>query len=157
MHDYLMWDGNWVWSLPLIVVNVVLHVIGLGFINAKVVQSLTLFKDSRNYLWIFAVVMGVTTLLITALHGLEAGIWAAAYRFLDALPDIHSAMLYSLNAFTSYGHTDITLDVHWQLLGAIEALNGVLLLGLTTAFLYGLIQRVWPVENRVFRRAHNTQ
>jgi hypothetical protein len=148
MHDYLMWDGNWAWALPLIVANVILHVIGLGFINERVVRAMTLFKDSRNYLWIFAVVMGVTTLLITALHGFEAGIWAAAYRLLDALPDNHSAMLYSLNAFTSYGHTDISLDVHWQLMGALEALNGMLLLGLTTAFLYGLTQRVWPVETR---------
>ena len=63
-------------------------------------------------------------------------------------------MLYSLNAFTSYGHTDISLEVNWQLLGALEALNGMLLLGLTTAFLYGMIQRVWPVENR---RLHQHQ
>jgi hypothetical protein len=30
-------------------------------------------------------------------------------------------------------------------------LNGMLLFGLTTAFLYGIIQRVWPVENRTLR------
>ena len=33
-------------------------------------------------------------------------------------------------------------------MGALEALNGVILIGLTTALLYGLIQRVWPVENQ---------
>jgi hypothetical protein len=33
-------------------------------------------------------------------------------------------------------------------MGALEALNGMLLFGLTTAFLYGLIQRVWPVALR---------
>lgn len=153
MNDYLTWDGHWAWGLPLVVANVIVHVIGLGFINAKVVQSLTFFKDSRNYFWIFVSVMGVTTLLITILHGIEATTWAVAYRMLGALPDPHSAMLYSLNAFTSYGHTDISLEVSWQLLGAIEALNGMLLLGLTTAFLYGLIQRVWPVEVRRLNHA----
>ncbi|MGA7873458.1 MAG: hypothetical protein WCA22_21430 [Candidatus Binatus sp.] len=35
----------------------------------------------------FAVVMGVTALLATLLHGIEGVIWAAAYRFLGALPD----------------------------------------------------------------------
>jgi hypothetical protein len=55
-------------------------------------------------------------------------------------------MLYSLNAFTAYGHTELALAPHWRLMGALEALNGVLLFGLTTAFLYGHFRRVWPVE-----------
>jgi len=51
-------------------------------------------------------------------------------------------MLYSLNAMTSYGHTNLTLDDHWHLLGAMEALNGWLLFGLSTAFLFAVIERV---------------
>jgi hypothetical protein len=38
------------------------------------------------------------------------------------------------------------LAPHWRLMGAIEALNGMLLLGLTTAFLYGHARLVWPAE-----------
>jgi len=55
----------------------------------------------------FAVVMGGTALLATLLHGIEAGIWAASYRFLGALPDNRSAMLYSLSAMTTYGHASL--------------------------------------------------
>ena len=51
--------------------------------------------------------------------------------------------LYSLSAMTSYGHANLDLEEHWQLLGALEALNGMLLFGLTTAFLFGVIQRAW--------------
>jgi hypothetical protein len=148
MNEALVWSGDWAWSLPLIVVNVVLHVLGLGFINANVLRVFALVKDGRNFLTIFCVVMGVTVLLATVLHGLEATIWALAYRLLGAVPDDKSAMLYSLEAITSYGHNNLYLAAHWQLMGALEALNGMLLLGLTTAFLYGLIQRVWPVEDR---------
>jgi len=43
----------------------------------------------------------------------------------------------------SYGHTNLALEDHWQLMGAMEALNGALLFGLSTAFLFGVIQRVW--------------
>jgi hypothetical protein len=92
--------------------------------------------------------MGVTTLLATGLLALEAGIWAGAYRILGAMPDNHSAMLYSLSAITSYGHAEVFLAKHWRLMGALEALNGMLLFGLTTAFLYGHIQRVWPAEHK---------
>ena len=48
-------------------------------------------------------------------------------------------MLYSLGAMTTYGHATIYLDPHWQMLGALEALNGAILIGLTTAFLYSMI------------------
>ena len=61
-------------------------------------------------------------------------------------------MLYSLSAITSYGHTNLVLAAHWQLMGALEALNGMILFGLTTALLYGMIQRVWPVERRTRQR-----
>ena len=34
----------------------------------------------------------------------------------------------------------------WQLMGALEAVNGMLLFGLTTAFLFAIIQKVWRWE-----------
>jgi len=73
-------------------------------------------------------------------------IWALAYGLLGAIPSYRLAVLYSLNAMTSYGHTNLVLDDHWRLLGALEALNGWLLFGLTTAFLFGVIDKVWSVE-----------
>ena len=47
---------------------------------------------------------------------------------------------------TTYGHEDLYLSPHWRLMGALEALNGMLLFGLTTAFLYGMIQKVSPIH-----------
>jgi len=148
MNDAASWDGNWAWSLPLIVVNVIIHVIGLGFINVQLYRVLTVAQQHRYFVYLFALVMGITAILATILHGIEAGIWALAYRLLGALPDNKSALLYSLSAITTYGHSEIYLDIHWRLMGALEALNGVILLGLTTAFMYGMIQRAWPIERR---------
>ena len=51
-------------------------------------------------------------------------------------------MLYSLNAMTSYGHENVNLAQHWQMMGALEALDGWILFGLTTAFLFTVMQRV---------------
>jgi hypothetical protein len=44
---------------------------------------------------------------------------------------------------TTYGHANLFLEDRWALLGAIKALNGMLLFGLTTAFLFAIIQHVW--------------
>ena len=87
------WSGNWSWSLPLIVLNVVIHVIGLGLINQSVVRVLSGAMERRRFLAKFAVVMGVTALSASVLHGIEAATWAAAYRFLGALSDTKFAML----------------------------------------------------------------
>ena len=57
-------------------------------------------------------------------------------------------MLYSLNAITSYGHASVSLENQWELLGALEALNGWLLFGLTTAFLFAMIVKVWSLGNK---------
>jgi hypothetical protein len=97
---------------------------------------------------VFAIVMGGVVLLITLLHGLEAIIWALAYSLLGALPDTPSAVLYSLGAMTTYGGSGFDLKQHWRLMGALEALNGMLLFGLTTAFLFAMIGKIWPLGAR---------
>jgi hypothetical protein len=57
-------------------------------------------------------------------------------------------MLYSLSAMTTYGHANLYLKDHWRLMGALEALNGMLLFGLTTAFLFAMIQTIWPLGSK---------
>jgi hypothetical protein len=136
------WRGDWVWGVPLIVLTVVFHVTGLGLIDRWVHRVTTGTIVHRHPIPTFMLVMAVVTLLATVMHAVEAGIWCMAYRVLSALPDNKTAVLYSLNAITSYGHDNINLEGRWRLLGAIEALNGWLLFGLTTAFLFGMIVRV---------------
>jgi hypothetical protein len=142
------WSASWAWSLPLIALTVVIHVLGLGLINRKITRVTSRAEERRYPTGAFAVIMGATTLCATILHGLEASIWAFAYRVLGALPDQRSAMLYSLNAITSYGHDNISLQGHWQLMGAMEALNGWLLFGLTTAFLFAMIEKVGSLRGK---------
>jgi hypothetical protein len=146
------WTGDWAWSLPLIVLTVVIHVCGLAVIGESVVKVLGESVDRRRFMIKFAIVMAVTSLLATILHGIEGAIWAAAYWFLAALPDARTAMLYSISAMTSYGHAALFLKDRWQMMGALEALNGMLLFGLTTAFLFAMIQRVWPIGSRDHHR-----
>ena len=143
-----IWSNNWAWALPLIVLTVILHVVVLGVINTRVVAELKKYRDRRRFMLRFVIVMGITTFLATLLHAGEAAIWAGAYHELGALPSMREALLYSLSALTTYGHAELYLARHWQLMGALEALNGLLLFGLTTAFLYAHVQRVWPVEAR---------
>jgi hypothetical protein len=84
--------------LPLILLTVVIHVFGLGLINEGVVRVLGRSIDRRRLVLVFALVMGASVLLMTALHAIEGMAWAVAYLYLVAVPDAKSAMLHSLNA-----------------------------------------------------------
>ena len=137
------WSADWIWGCPLIILTVTVHVLGLGFISQRAVLVCNNILKRRPII-VFALVMGATILLAIILHGTEAGIWALAYCDLGAIPDFKSAMLYSLGAMTTYGHDELFLAPHWRLLGTIEALNGWLLFGLSSAFLFWLIQEASP-------------
>jgi hypothetical protein len=143
LGDPVSWIADWAWGIPLILLTLLIHVVGLGFINQKAVKVFSHVTERRHPMVVFAVIMGTTTLFATCLHAIEAGLWAYSYWLIGALPNYRAAMLYSLNAITCYGHESLMLESRWQLLGAIEALNGCLLFGLSTAFLFGIMHKVW--------------
>ena len=142
------WSNNWAWGLPLIVLTVLVHALALVEIQERVVLQLPLVLHALRSSIVLAVLMVVTVLLLTVLHAVEASAWAGAYVALGARPDLASAMLYSLSAMTSYGHANVFLAKHWQLMGAIEALNGMMLFGLSTAFLFAVLREHWPTRLR---------
>jgi hypothetical protein len=115
---------------------VLVHGFGLVEIRERVIGQLTSSFGAKSSRAGFAALIAATVLLVTVLHALEGGAWAFAYVALGASPDLKVAMLYSLSAITSYSHADIFLASNWQMMGALEALNGMMLFGLTTAFLF---------------------
>ena len=139
----LSWMPDWAWGLPLLVLTIVAHVSAI-VVTAKMLgkyRGSDPHKASR-----FIVLVALAAIASTVYLTLEAAAWAALYLWVGALLASRTAMLYSVSALTSYGHADVYLEDRWQLLGAIEAVNGVILFGLTTAFLYAAIHEVWPLR-----------
>ena len=136
------WGVDWAWGLPLIIVTVIFHAYVLGLVNRDVTLRLKQSVESR-FAFVSVFVIGGTALAATMLHGFEAFGWAIAYRLLDTKMDFKSAMLYSMSAITSYGHANLYLEPRWQMMGTLEALNGWIVFGLTTAFLFAVIQKSW--------------
>src|SRR5215472_12735965 len=143
----LPWVGDWAFGVPLIVANLIIHVAGLSLIGAFVLGDYARVLRNRTASVDFVMVVGVTAVLTILLHVLESTTWGAAYVLLGAMSDKKTAMLYSLGAMTTYGHANIHLNPQWELLGAMEALQGMLLFGLTTAFLFSIFSAVSPIKN----------
>jgi len=92
------------------------------------------------------IILTLTVLVLIALHTIQISIWAIAYLSLvsvEELETFESALYFSFITFTTLGYGDITLAAPWRVLSGIEALNGIMLVGWTTAFLFAVVQRTW--------------
>lgn len=82
-------------------------------------------------------------------------IWALAYRMLGALPDLETAVYFSLVSFTTLGFGDVILPEGWRLLAGMEAANGFLSFGLLTALLVEALRQVRLSQIETRRRAQD--
>lgn len=87
------------------------------------------------------VTLGVV-LALFALHGTEIWLYALVYLQLHALPGLEEAVYFSTITYGTIGYDDDGFHPAWQLVAAIEGINGVLLLGWSTAFFISLAARL---------------
>jgi hypothetical protein len=135
---------NWLWGLSLIALTIAVHATGVTFMVA-VLHNIRIRLEARGLRLaevVIIVICAITTmgLLLATMHGIEAAIWAAAYLWLGALGTPGTAMLYSLDSMATRGASGLTLQPHWQTLGALEATDGMLLFGISTAFIFTVMQ-----------------
>lgn len=118
---------------------VVVHAIGVssavGWMRRRERPGLRL----RHWIWIFIQVAG----WIILLHVIEVIVWALAYALTGAIPGMPSALYFSAVTYTTTGYGDIVLPEDWRLVGAIEALTGILMCGWSTGFFVAVVSRMY--------------
>ncbi len=82
-------------------------------------------------------------LWIVLLHLIQVGLWAVVFWTAGQLPTFETALYFSLAAYTTIGFGDVVLPAGWRVLGGIEGLTGILLVGWSTAFTFAVINRMY--------------
>ena len=135
---------GWIWGFALIALTIAVHVIGVTLL----VSALHSFRRrlesqsvrlSKVVALVIAAFIGMG-LLLAVLHGIEAAIWAAAYLWIGAVDSPGAAILYSIDSMTTRGASGVILQHHWRTMGALEAADGMLLFGISTAFIFTVMQ-----------------
>jgi len=140
---------SWHWGLSLIALTVAIHataVVMMAFVMVRIRVRL----EARGFnLWyllaILIFIIVVIALLLAVLHGIECGIWAAAYLWLGALDSPIDALLYSIDSMSTRGASGLTLQRHWRIMGALEAVDGMLLFGVSAAYIFAVMQVFWSM------------
>jgi hypothetical protein len=102
--------------------------------------------------WQSVVVMMTVTLITAAAHLALIALWALALLLCGSLATFEDAFYFSAENYTALGYGDIILPGQWRLLGPLEAINGLLLFGLSTALMFAVMQHL--IMNRLRRHAN---
>lgn len=85
---------------------------------------------------------------IMLLHVVETSLWAVFYYTRALFMDFETALYFSLTSYTTIGYGDVLLPRRWRLLGAIEGISGVLLCGISTGFIFAVINSMFQARMR---------
>lgn len=136
-------------ALALIVATVVIHGVGTTY-WLKYLMHRQATGDGEFSSALRLRIVLLTTIFLIGLHLLEILLWAGAYLAVaaDELKTLEAATYFSAVTFTTLGYGDITLSTRWRLLSGFQAIDGIVLIGWSTAFLFAVIQRIWAPLNR---------
>ncbi|MGD9502149.1 MAG: potassium channel family protein [Methyloceanibacter sp.] len=87
----------------------------------------------------FAIV--ATGVLLVAGHFVEVLLWALTYRAVGAAPPGTDLVYFAFGNYTTLGYGDTVPLPQWRLLGPITALNGIMLIGWSTALIIEILRR----------------
>lgn len=81
-------------------------------------------------------------LALFALHGVEIWLYSLLYLGLGAIATLEGAVYFSTITYGAVGYSDHAMAHEWRLVSAIEGINGILLIGWSTAFFIATITRM---------------
>jgi voltage-gated potassium channel len=127
-------------AVCLVLATAAVHVSGLYILLRRLYEIGAQDLTRRGPLFFLQVVL-LLTLSVVMLHMIEVWIWAAFYRAAVGL-DWPTAVYFSLGCYSTVGAERIVLPREWRLLGGVEGMLGALMFGLSTAFLFAVVNEI---------------
>lgn len=130
-------------GVVLLTLCIFIHIFGLIAIS-RVTYDEFVNRRREESLLFATTTFAFTALAAVVLFFIQALLWSGLYLYFGALYSFENAISFSLGVFTTYGNSGIILGRSWVLLSEIQAVNGVMTFGITTAFLFNLAKHLQP-------------
>ncbi len=92
--------------------------------------------------WKDATIVAAATSVALAAHLVEIAGWALVFLRCGEFREFAAAFYSSAENYTTLGYGDVIMSASWRLLGPLEAADGMLMFGVTTAMIFTVIQRL---------------
>ncbi len=134
-------------STVLVSATVVMHLIGLGILRRLVrlhLERFLLFVHLDRVIVPMGVVLG-----LFVVHGAEIWLYALTYRAMGLTDSLEEALFISTSSYSTIGEAAGLLPANWRLVGVLEGVNGMLLIGWSTAFLFQLLDHIMSDDDEI--------
>jgi Ion channel len=81
-------------------------------------------------------------------HVVGISLWAVVFMMCGEFRYFGTALYHSAVNYSTLGYGDIVMSPEWRMLGPIEAANGALLFGVSTAMIFAVIQGLVAIRYR---------
>ena len=137
-------------------ITIAVHAVALGA-TLQFMRREYQFRRAGVGFWTdVAIVAGVILLALIA-HLVAIAIWAVLYDACGEFTGLAPAFYHSAMNYTSLGYGDVLMSASWKFLGPLEAADGLLMFGVTTAMIFAVIQRLFQTRFEAARAAHPGQ
>ena len=92
--------------------------------------------------WIDGAIVALAVSFALVAHLLAIALWAVLFIICGEFSAFGAAYYHSAVNYTTLGYGDVIMTPAWRLLGPLEAANGALMFGVSTAIVFALIQRL---------------
>ena len=99
-----------------------------------------LYLVNSPSLWSNLIVINGVMMILIIGNLAQLTIWALIFWILGEFNDISAAIYHSAVNFATLGYGDVVMSDQHKILGPLEAINGVLMIGVTTATLMWAFQ-----------------
>jgi len=117
---------------------VIFHLMGLALLLRAMRSHSKVFRTMR--ILPLTLLLSVT-LGIILLHTVEIWLYAGLYLYLGVFRTLEQSLYFSTVTYSSLGYGDVLLPPQWRLLGSIECPVGIILLGMSTAFIISVLTK----------------
>jgi hypothetical protein len=121
--------------------TIFIHTLALGATVHFVRRERSLGRAGARF-WIDAAIVAVVISFAFAAHLVEIALWAVLFMMCGEFPVFGLAFNHSAVNYTTLGYGDVVMTPSWRLLGPLEAANGMLMFGVSTAMIFAVIQRL---------------
>ena len=142
--------GNLILGMATMIVCLAIQAV-LVVVAIQIYASHRQLAASPTLVGTFVLICAVMLVLVVGNY-LQISLWAGLFMYLGEFTDFNTAAYHSAVNFATLGYGDIVMSEQHRMLGPMQAVNGVLMIGVSTAVVMSALQNALKMTLKARRQ-----